>query len=122
MVPFYAAVESTPKYLAGTTEDVSTDNFYWSSRMIGALADAHYGKCLSHIERYQLAVQSQGHELIGCFDKEMCGAKSSERKEICKKANNKIAEMLQRETQQVLNKVLYETSCQMKNSYARSDA
>ena len=122
MVPFYAAVESTPEYLAGTTEDVSTDNFYWSSRMIGALADAHYGKCLSHIERYQLAVQSQGHELIGCFDKEMCGAKSSERKEICKKANNKIAEMLQRETQQVLNKVLYETSCQMKNSYARSDA
>lgn len=122
MVPFYAAVDSTPEYLAGTTEDVSTDNFYWASRMPGALADAHYGKCLSHIERYQLAVQSKGHELIGCFDKEMGEAELSKRKEICEKANDKIAEMLQKHTQQVLNKVLYETSCQMKNSYARSDA
>ena len=42
MVPFYANVETTPAYLAGTTGEVSTDSFYWVSRMIAAMADAHY--------------------------------------------------------------------------------
>ena len=53
MVPFYANVDTTPEYLANTTADVSTDNFYWNSRMIAAIADASYSKSLFHIERYQ---------------------------------------------------------------------
>ena len=36
MVPFYANVERTPEYLANTTGTVSTDNFYWTSRLIAA--------------------------------------------------------------------------------------
>ena len=40
MVPFYANVERTPEYLANTTGTVSTDNFYWTSRLIAAMADA----------------------------------------------------------------------------------
>ena len=31
-----------PAYLACTTGEVSTDSFYWVSRMIAAMADAHY--------------------------------------------------------------------------------
>ena len=53
MVPFYADIETTPDYLSNTTGDVSTDNFYWSSRMIAAMADASYKKSVFHIERYQ---------------------------------------------------------------------
>lgn len=37
-------------------------------------------------------------------------------------ANQKIAEMLKKETASTLNKVLYELSNQMKNAYSRSDA
>ena len=44
MVPFYANVERTPEYLANTTGTVSTDNFYWTSRLIAAMADASYNK------------------------------------------------------------------------------
>ena len=51
MVPFYANVETTPAYLAGTTGEVSTDSFYWVSRMIAAMADASYGKSVFHVER-----------------------------------------------------------------------
>ena len=58
MVPFYANVETTPAYLAGTTGEVSTDSFYWVSRMIAAMADASYGKSVFHVERYELAVLS----------------------------------------------------------------
>ena len=51
LAPFYADVEETPEYLANTTGEVSTDNFYWTSRMIAAMADASYSKSLIHVER-----------------------------------------------------------------------
>ena len=39
-VPFYTDVEKVPEYFSNTTGDASTDNFYWASRMIAAMADA----------------------------------------------------------------------------------
>ena len=60
MVPFYANVTTTPAYLSNTTGAVSTDNFYWNSRMIAAMADAAYSKSVFHIERYQLAALPPG--------------------------------------------------------------
>ena len=48
MVPFYANVTTTPAYLSNTTGAVSTDNFYWNSRMIAAMADAAYSKSVFH--------------------------------------------------------------------------
>ncbi len=54
MVPFYANVTTTPAYLSSTTGEVSTDSFYWVSRMIAAMADASYGKSVFHVERYEL--------------------------------------------------------------------
>ena len=51
MVPFYANVETTPEYLACTTKEVSTDSFYWVSRMIAAMADASFAKSQFHLER-----------------------------------------------------------------------
>jgi dipeptidase len=51
-----------------TTADVSTDNFYWANRLIGALADADYHKSASHIERYQKSLMSTGHEMLNKYD------------------------------------------------------
>ena len=42
LVPFYPQVSKTPEYMANTTAEVSTENFYWASRMIAAMADAAY--------------------------------------------------------------------------------
>ena len=42
--PFYTDVEKVPEYFSNTTGDSSTDNFYWASRMIAAMADASYSK------------------------------------------------------------------------------
>lgn len=122
LVPFYANVETTPEYLSGTGENASTDNFYWSNRLIGALTDACYGKSLIHIERYQEAVQSRGHALIGKYDKECKTAEPGARAKLLEQANQEIADMAREETADVLNKTLYEASCLMKNAYARSDA
>ena len=123
MVPFYANVDTTPEYLANTTADVSTDNFYWSSRMIAAMADASYSKSLFHIERYQETMLAKGHEVINRYDEQIekepdAGKRSALREQ----ANQEMADILRKETGNTLSKVLYELSNQMKNSYARSDA
>lgn len=123
MAPFYADVEETPEYLSNTTGTVSTDNFYWCSRLIAAMADASYRKSVFHVERYQEHVMAKGHELLNHYDalleKETDGQK---RKALRTEANQKIADMLKAETADVLDKVLYELSNQMRNSYSRSDA
>ena len=123
MVPFYADVEETPEYLSNTTAEVSTDNYYWCSRMIAAMADASYHRSLFHIERYQMHVMAKGRELLHTYDALLAEEKdAANRQKLMQQANNAIAEMLKKETQDTLDKVLFELSSQMKNAYSRSDA
>lgn len=123
LVPFYADVEETPEYLNNTTGRVSTENFYWSSRLIAAMADASYNKSLFHVERYQERVAAKGHELINRYDARLAAEQDpAARKALRQQANAEIAAMLQKETDDTLDKVLFELSSQMKNAYSRSDA
>ena len=123
LVPFYGEVETTPEYVSNTTGEVSTDNFYWASRMIAAMADASYHKSLFHIERYQMHVMAKGRELLHTYDALLAEEKdAANRQKLMQQANNAIAEMLKKETQDTLDKVLFELSSQMKNAYSRSDA
>lgn len=123
MVPFYADIETTPDYLSNTTGEVSTDNFYWSSRMIAAMADASYKKSIFHIERYQEHVLSKGHEIINRYDDMIQNEADTDRHLALKhEANLAVADMLKAATSDTLGKVLYELSNEMKNAYSRSDA
>lgn len=123
MLPFYANVETTPDYLSNTTGEVSTDNFYWTSRLIAALADASYGKSLNHIEHYQMEVQSEGHRIIGEYDRLLKDAQGDAEKseKLRAQANSEVAEMAKKSAQKTLLAVLDEQSNHMKNSYSRSD-
>lgn len=121
LVPFYANIGAAPAYLENTGADVSTDSFYWANRLIGALADAHYAKCLPHIEHYQFAVQSRGRALIAKYDRALGALSGAAGTALCEQANAEIADMLRAETQTTLNQVLYEASFYMKNAYARAD-
>ena len=123
MVPFYPGVSTTPEYLSNTGKDVSTDNFYWSSRLLSAMADAAYAKTSIYIERYRLAVGSKAHALIIKGDKAQQAAGTPEEKEkIREEINEEMAAMLKKETGNTLNKVLFELSASMKNAFSRSDA
>ena len=66
--------------MANTTAEVSTENFYWASRMIAAMADAAYAKTSIYIERYRLAVGSKAHALIIKGDKAQQAAGTPEEK------------------------------------------
>ena len=117
-VPVYTHTFSIPKYLSGTTMEVSTDTFYWNSRLIGALADPNFGTCIQLIERYQMAVPSKGHQLINEYDAKMIKAKDFT---MIDEANEKICEMAKAETAKALGKVLHDASVHMKCTYNRAD-
>ena len=123
MVPFYANVDTTPAYLACTTGEVSTDSFYWVSRMIAAMADAAYGKSIFHIERYEEAVLSATRALLHEYDEKQRSAfDPAARAALRTEANEAIAKALKARAADTLDKVLFELSCNMKNAYSRSDA
>ena len=123
MVPFYANVTTTPEYLSCTTKEVSTDSFYWVSRMIAAMTDASYSKSLIHAERYELGVLSASRALIHQYDaKLLAEPDAGQRAALRVEANEAIAKALKARAADTLDKVLFELSSGMKNAFARSDA
>ena len=112
LVPLYANVTETPAYFEDTATRVTSESFYWANRLVGALADAAYGACLPHVERYQQALPARCAALIRA-----CDAKGGSL-EAC---NATIADECRRQTEDLLDKVLYEASMRMRNAFSRSD-
>ena len=151
-VPFYPNTDKVPEYLSYTEEDVDTDSFYWSCRLLAALADAHFMSCKFHVERYQIKVMAEAHRILNeadrkvrkvagscmdyhgdmdfytgldednCEDVQIDAGSAAQVQAIIDDANEALAGMLREQTADVLGKVLKETSNHMKNAYARSDA
>ena len=117
-LPLYTNVPDMPKYLKEVTTDVSTNNFYWGSRLIGALADPWYGACIQNIGRYQASVQTEGRKLLLKYDRMM--AESGDYS-LTGKANEELAAMAEQMTTTALNKVLATASEKMRNGYSLED-
>ena len=123
MVPFYANIDTTPAYLANTTGEVSTDSFYWVSRMIAAMADASFAKSQFHLERYELAVLAESRAILNDYDAKLAAEPdAAARAALRVQANDALASNLKRHAADTLDNVLFELSSQMKNAYSRSDA
>lgn len=118
MLPVFTNVDRMPAYLSNVTLDASTENFYWGSRLIGALADPWYGSCVQFIDRYHSAVATEGRRIVLEYTKKV--AEGSDPK-ILTEANEKLAKMAKEETTKTLNSVLREASVHMKNGYNRAD-
>ena len=122
LVPFYTDVEQTPAYMADTTQKVSTNSFYWCSRLIAAMADASYKESLILIERYQNSVAAKAHALLKEYGRQIEQAPEEEKTALRQKANQAISDMVEAATVDTLDQILFELSSRMKNAYARSDA
>ncbi|MFR0619064.1 C69 family dipeptidase [Bifidobacterium thermophilum] len=179
LTPFYTNVRDTPAYLRDTGAEVSTDSFYWTSRIIAALADPHYVSNSNAIEHYRENVMSHGHAHIARVDAALRGATgagasagagagaghavscadiedvegikhsgvrmdetggavsdvespanpadsagSADADATCdalEQANQRMADYLRAQTQELLGKVLYTSSNLMRNAFAMSD-
>lgn len=122
MIPLYTNVNTTPAYLANTCAEISTENFYWTNRLIAALADSHFATCASALERYQHAVHGKGQAILLQSDRASAEKKTEELVAFLEESNQQMAEMVRKETSDFLGKVLYQASIEMKNAFARSDA
>ena len=121
LVPFYGNVDVAPEYLANTTARVTTESFYWANRIIAALADARFHENAANIERYQEKVGAAGHKMLRETDAAVADMDAPDVPAALAKANDRMAAFLQQATDDVLTKVLYTTSCAMKNGFAMSD-
>lgn len=151
LVPFYANVDVTPDYLADTTARVTSENFYWENRIIAALADAHHADCMPHISRYQEKTGGLGHRMIAATDEQVArldtnpvdaddyadeemletgerdadaiiaSTRNPEVRGILAAANQAMADQIKRETDDLLDKVLYTASMNMRNGFHLSD-
>ena len=117
-LPVYTNAPAMPDYLSKVTLDVSTENFYWGSRLIGALADKCYAATQQNIERYQDAVAVHARQIIREYDRRMADTGDFS---LTKEANEKLSAMCKEETISVLNKVLLTASEHMKNGFNLAD-
>lgn len=117
MVPFFTHVTETPNYLSNTTEKVTTDNFYWSNRLIAGLADRHLAYHEASIENYIQETMAKGHEMIARVDK----AFLAKEKVDLNRENQAMSDFLEEKTQSLLQKILFDESNLMTNRYSVSD-
>ena len=117
-VPIYTNVSDLPDYIKKVTLNCSTNDFYWSTRIIGALADAHFGSTSIFVERYQNAAFTKSHELLNKYDKLY-----NEKKDLklLEEANKELCNSMKKATDSALNSILYTASNNMKNGYNRTD-
>ncbi len=118
VVPVYANTDVIPDYLSKVTLDATSANFYWTSRLIGALADPVFGSCIQLIERYQHAMSNESRRLVNESDAEMIKTKDFG---LIGKANTRLCKMAERESTKALTAVLEESSKHMKCGYSRAD-
>ena len=117
-LPVYPNVDKMPAYLSEVTLDASTENYYWGSRLIGALADSTYAASIQQIDRYQEAIATKGRQILKEYDGKI--AEGGDAK-LLKEANDKLCTMAKEETTKTLTKVLAEASVAMKNGFRLSD-
>ncbi len=121
LVPLYANVDTMPAYLEGTEARVTSENFYWANRIIGVIADARFHDCSRAIEDYQEKIGGMAHRMLHDTDTVVAGLDESLVPAKLAQANETLCEQVRVETDALLGKVLYTTSCSMKNGFAMSD-
>ena len=117
-LPVYTNVPQMPDYLSNVTLDAETDNLYWVSRFVGALADKCYGSCIQNVWGYQDTVNIRGRQIVLKYDRLM---RESGDFTLAAQANDELCAMAKEESAQILNKVLRTASEQMKNGFSFAD-
>lgn len=117
MVPFFTKIATTPDYFANTGENVSTESFYWMNRLIAVIADAHFRHHESTLEDYVEQTMARGYAHINRVETALLNGEKVD----FNTENQIISDVIQKETQKLLNKILFDASNLMKNSFSVSD-
>ena len=118
LTPIYANTDKVPEYLSKVGKEVSTDNFYWNSRLIAALADAAFSHAIMPVERYQNAMAAPSHRIINEYDKKMTESGDFS---LIAEANKALCDNARKETSKALGNMLGEATSHMKIGFNRGD-
>ncbi len=119
MIPVYANTDRIPGYLSKVEINVDTANFYWTSRLIAALAESDYASTIQIINRYQNAAAAKGRQLIHEYDLRI--KEEGYKPQTIHEANEIICREIMTIASDTLSKVLLEASRKMKCNYNRAD-
>ena len=118
MLPLYTHAAVMPDYVSKVTLTASSENFYWASRLINALADHNFNACMQIVMRYQSAVFAKGRRLLADYDRKMADSGDFS---LCEKANEALCRMAKELTDSALTEVLAKAAEAMKNGFKLSD-
>jgi len=107
-----------PAFLSNITLDVTSENLFWASRLIGAMVDKDYDHCIQDIERYQSAVNIRCRQVIIEYDNKMAETGDFS---LAAEANKKICDIAKEETVRALGKILNTSTVRMKNNSRLAD-
>ena len=112
------------EYFSNTGDKVDTSSFYWTNRIIAALADPHFKLANALIDSYQRKVRINSQKVIAETDKKILelNVSKEEMKKQLEDANEKIAIEAKKLTDEFLLEILDLASNEMRNSFSRSDA
>ena len=126
-IAMFTNVKHIPEYLNTGTE-VSTDKFYWTNRLVAALADPEYFDNMEAISAYQQQTLAAGYENLSKVDALLAGdgynaddMDDARTIEALEKANAELVDMVKAQNADLLGSALFVRSLNMKNAFGASD-
>lgn len=132
-IAIYTNVHRVPEYIGNTSADkVTTDSFYWQSRIVAALADPEQFANLEPVYEYQQNSIAMGYETLRKTDAAVDKAwheqgSNGENMDdaqiigILEQANQELTDYVQQQNDTLLANVLFTRSLHMKNAFGASD-
>lgn len=126
-IAMFTNVKNIPEYL-NTSMDVSTDTFYWTNRLVAAIADVEFFDNFEAISAYQQQTMADGYASIKAVDAELQsgdypadGIDDPKTIALLEKSNADLVEKVRKGNSDLLASVLFVRSLNMKNAFGASD-
>lgn len=130
-IAMYSNVKTIPDYL-NTQMRVNTDDFYWTNRLVAALADHDYFANMESISAYQQSTLARGYASLRTTDEDIEDTVEKEGIDLddmddpkvieaLEAANQRLVDYVKAENDKLLGEVLFQRSLVMKNGFGASD-
>ena len=125
-IAMFSNVTEIPEYL-DTKLVVDADKFYWTDRLVAALADPEYDDNRETIATYQQDTLAEGYAHIHAIDEKVAGMEGADDVEDAKvikmleDSNQELCDFVHEKNTALLGSVLYTRSLNMRNAFGVND-
>lgn len=127
-IAMFANVRKVPAYLATDPDAVTTDSFYWTDRLVAALADPEYFDNMEAISGYQQQTMALGYRNLAKVDALLAGSglngtdmDDEAAIKALETANEELVTQVKAQNDDLLASTLFVRSLHMRNAFGASD-